>query len=55
MIRIIIFIIILFLTMPYINKAKDKILNKMPDTIPLNKTLDKLNKTSEIIKEKIKK
>lgn len=48
MIRIIIFIIILFLTMPYINKAKDKILNKMPDTIPLNKT-------SEIIKEKIKK
>lgn len=55
MIRIIIFIVILFLALPYINSAKDKILGRLPDTIPISKTLDTLKKTSESLKEKIKK
>jgi len=55
MLRLIIFIVILFLALPYINKGKDEILNKLPDTIPINKTLDTLKKTSESLKEKIKK
>jgi hypothetical protein len=55
MFRLIIFIVILFLALPYVYKVKDKILNRLPDTIPINKTLDTLKKTSESLKEKIKK
>ena len=43
------------MALPYINKAKDKIIGSLPDTIPVSKTLDSLKKTSDSLKEKIKK
>jgi hypothetical protein len=59
MFRIIVFIIILFMALPYVNKVKDKIFgrinNSVVDAKSINKTLDSLKKTSNSLKDRIKK
>jgi hypothetical protein len=59
MFRIIVFIIILFMALPYVNKVKDKIFgrinNSVINTKSLDKTLDSLKKTSDSLKDRIKK
>lgn len=42
MLRVLIFIILLFLALPYINKAKNTFFDKVPNTISLKKIGDKV-------------
>lgn len=55
MLRILIFIAIILLALPYINKAKNAIFDKMPDTISLKKIGDSLNESYKGAVDKIKK
>ncbi len=55
MLRILIFIAIIFFALPYINKAKNAIFDKMPDTISVKKIGDSLNESYKSAVDKIKK
>lgn len=46
---------ILFFALPYVNKAKNAILDKVPDTISVKKITDSLNESYKGAVEKIKK
>ena len=55
MLRILIFIVVLFFSIPYIKKAKNAVIQMMPDTISTKKIGDSLNKSYKEAIDKVKK
>ena len=51
MLRILIFIMILFLALPYINKAKNMIADKMPEKISVKKIRNSFDDALDKIKK----